>query len=297
MEKYELTISDIKFNADRFLTSIYSSVKRSNNPEIDFIVAGPGAGKSGVENYLRKTLKDRGERCAIVNSDKIAEFHPRYEDAIEELPEVCYKVTRQFVRPASTIIFDELMSHEINILNEQTFDKGEKDIEFVEKFKKAGYKIKVNIIATDIFESRLSCYEREARMLQNGDAPRGISKETQDRMYNSFVKEISILEELGYCDELNVFIRGENINRPVLVYQLGSEKYSNFREAIIEERKKQRRNLFANPAEYMLRIQEASEIIEQNGMNEVLTRNSLAGLKELQEDFINELAKEELDRE
>ena len=95
MGKYDLTISDIKVNVDRFLSYIYASARKSENPEIDFIVAGPGAGKSGVESYLKKQLKDKGERCAIVNSDKIAEFHPEYEDAIEELPEVCYKVTDQ----------------------------------------------------------------------------------------------------------------------------------------------------------------------------------------------------------
>lgn len=292
MEKYELTIADIKNNANRFLAYIYATARRSEKPEIDFIVAGPGAGKSGVESYLKNKLKEEDERCAIVNSDKIAEFHPDYEDAIEELPEVCYKVTRQFVRPATPIIFSELRNNNINILNENTFDKGQGDIDFVKDFIEAGYKIKVHIIATDMFISRLSCYEREARMLQNGDTPRGISKETQTRMYNSFIDEIAELERLGYCDELNVYIRGENINKPELVYQLGEDKYRDFKEAIIEERKKQRKKIFANPSEYLAEIRDIRQIIEKNGINEVLTNNSLKGLDELQKDFIEELAKE-----
>lgn len=292
MGKYDLTIADIKNNANRFLSYIYATARRSEKPEIDFIVAGPGAGKSGVESYLKNKLREEDERCAIVNSDKIAEFHPDYEDAIEELPEVCYKVTRQFVRPATPIIFEELRNNNINILNENTFDKGEGDIEFVKKFRDSGYKIKVHIIATDMYISRLSCYEREARMLQDGDTPRGISKETQTRMYNSFIDEISELEQLGYCDELNVYIRGKNINKPELVYQLGNNNYRNFKEAIIEERKKQRKEILANPSEYLAKIKEISETIEKNGVNEVLTNNSLKGLEELQKDFIEELAKE-----
>lgn len=292
MGKYDLTIADIKNNANRFLSYIYATARRSQEPEIDFIVAGPGAGKSGVESYLKNKFKKRDERCAVVSSDKIAEFHPDYEDIIEELPEVCYKVTRQFVRPATPIIFEELKNNNINILNENTFDKGQSDIEFVKKFKDSGYKIKVHIIATDMYISRLSCYEREARMLQDGDTPRGVSKETQTRMYNSFIDEITELEKLGYCDELNVYIRGENINKPELVYQLGDSKYKNFKEAIIEERKKQRKAVLSNPSEYLAKIKEVSKIIERDGVNEVLTSNSLEGLKELQKDFIEELAKE-----
>lgn len=292
MEKYDLTIADIKNNADRFLSYIYATARRSKKPEIDFIVAGPGAGKSGVESHLKNKLKEEDERCAIVNSDKIAEFHPDYEDAIEELPEVCYKVTRQFVRPATPIIFSELRQNNINILNENTFDKGESDIKFVKEFIEAGYKIKVHIIATDMYISRLSCYEREARMLQEGDTPRGISKETQSRMYNSFIEEIAELERLGYCDELNVYTRGENINKPKLVYQLDDNKYRNFKEAIIEERKKQRKEILKNPSEYLSKIRNISKIIKTNGVNETLTNNSLKGLKELQEEFIEELAKE-----
>ena len=129
-------------------------------------------------------------------------------------------------------------------------------------------------------------------MLQDGDTPRGVSKETQTRMYNSFIDEITELEKLGYCDELNVYIRGENINKPELVYQLGDSKYKNFKEAIIEERKKQRKAVLSNPSEYLAKIKEVSKIIERDGVNEVLTSNSLEGLKELQKDFIEELAKE-----
>ena len=291
MSKYDLTIADIKNNADRFLAYIYATARRSDNPEIDFIVAGPGAGKSGVESYLKNSLKEKGERCAIVNSDKIAEFHPDYEDAIEELPDVCYKVTRQFVRPATPIIFDELRKNNINILNENTFDKGESDIEFVKKFKDAGYRTNVNIIATDSYISRLSCFEREARMLQDGDTPRGISKETQERMYNSFMNEIIELERLGYCDEINVYTRGENINKPKLVYKLGDTNYRDFQDAILTERQKQRRNILANPTEYLEHIKNTRQIIEQNGVNPTLTENTLKGLDELQQDFIQELAR------
>ncbi|MCI8412218.1 MAG: hypothetical protein HFJ40_07345 [Clostridia bacterium] len=292
MGKYDLTISDIETNVNRFLTYVYGSAVSSQKPEIDFIVAGPGAGKSGVEAFLKYQLKEKGERAAVVSSDKIAEFHPKYDEAIEELPEECYRITRQFVRPATPKIFQALRKNRINILNENTFDKGENDIDFVKKFKDSGYKTSINIIATDMFISRLSCYEREALMLECGDSPRGISKETQERMYNSFVNEIQQLENMNLCDEINVYVRGESVNKPKLVYQLGDNKYRNFNEALITERAKQRNEILKNPVEYLSKIETARKSIIKNGLNPILTANSVEGLKELEKDFLKELNKQ-----
>lgn len=293
MGKFDLTKKDITENINRFLTYIYGTSKSSANPEVSFIVAGPGAGKSGVEMFLKNQLKARGEKATVVGSDKIAEFHPHYEEALTELlPEERYQVTRQFVRPATPIIYEELQKHKINILNEKVFNKGNTDIEFVRTFKEAGYKVIINMLATDIFMNRLSCYEREARALEAGDSPRGISKRDHEKMYNVFVEEIQQLERENLCDEINVYQRGESINKPKLVYQLGDTRYQNFVEALYTERTKQRNSLLSNPADYLMRIKKAKESIQLNGVNPVLTENSLNGLQELQEDFIKELNKE-----
>lgn len=142
------------------------------------------------------------------------------------------------------------------------------------------------------FVNRLSCYEREARALEAGDSPRGISKKDHEKMYNVFVEEIRQLEEEGLCDEINVYQRGKSINKPLLVYQSGDTKYQNFVEALYTERTKQRNQLFSNPADYLMKIKRAKESIQLNGVNPLITENSLKGLQELQEDFIMELNKE-----
>lgn len=292
MGKYDLTIADIETGINRFLADAYASATVSDNPELIYISAGPGAGKTAVEVHFKKKFKEKGERGFTVNSDKIAEFHPQYEEALEELPEECYRITRQFVRPATPKIFDKLRENKISIINENTLDKGDSDIELAKKFKESGYKISVNIIATDIFESRLSCYEREAAMLLAGLTPRGCSKETQMRMYNSFVDGVRKLDKLGLTDEINVYIRGENINKPpILKYQKGDQKYSDFYEAIVTERSKQRNDIMNDPAKYLVRINTTKETISKYGINEVLTQNALYGLDELEADYLAEIAK------
>ena len=153
-------------------------------------------------------------------------------------------------------------------------------------------------MATDLFESRLSCFEREAAMLLAELTPRGCSKETQMRMYNSFVQEIQQLDNLGLCDEINVYTRGENINKPpVLRYSKGDTTYSNFNEALRALRASQRKELLNNPTDYLIRIKKAKKVIEEYGTNEVLTQNALNGLKDLEKDFLNELSKEDIIKE
>ena len=299
MEKYELTPLDIEMGINRLLTEAYASATISSNPTLVYISAGPGAGKTAVESHFKRKFKENGEKAYVLNSDKIAEFHPNYEEALEELPEEGYRITRQFVRPATPIIFDNLMKNKVSIINENTLDKGKKDIELSQKIKENGYRISVNIIATDIFESRLSCYERDAAMLLAGLTPRGCSKETQMRMYNSFVSEVQELQSLGLADEVNVYIRGENINKPpVLKYSSNdaNQEYSTFYEALVKERDIQRKKLLADPTTYLQRIKNAQKTISEYGVNKLLTENSLNALKELQEDFIAELGKEQLDR-
>lgn len=167
MPNYDLTINDIDLGIKRILTEAYATATISENPELIYISAGPGAGKTAIEIYLKKLFKENGQRAFDINSDKIAEFHPQYEEALQELPEECYRITRQFVRPATPKIFDELSKTRISIINENTLDKGDYDINNARKFKENGYKISVCVMATDMFESRLSCYEREATHIIN----------------------------------------------------------------------------------------------------------------------------------
>ena len=163
---------------------------------------------------------------------------------------------------------------------------------FVKNFKKVGYKVSINILATDIFINRLSCYEREARALEAGDSPRGISKRDHEKMYNSFVEEIRQIEREKLCDEINVYKRGKSINKPELIYQLGDNRYQNFEEALYSEREIQRRTILSNPAEYLMRIKNAKESIQLNGVNSLITQEAIKGLQELQGDFITELNNE-----
>lgn len=291
-KQYAISPTDIDLGIRRILSEAYATSVVCAEPELVYIAAGPGAGKSSVERYFKRKLNQEGKDPFIINSDKIAMFHKYYDELIELPPNDCYVLSRQFVRPATPTIFDELRKNRISLINENTLDKGEPDIKQAKAFKENGYKISVNVIATDLYESRLSCFEREATALQMGETPRGCAKENQIRMYNSFVKGIKALDEQGLLDEINIYVRGENIAKPpVLVYKKGDTNYRDFEEAIEAERKKQRDNLFRNPSAYFSRIKQAKDIISTLGHNPELTKNSLDGLTELEQEFTTEYAR------
>ncbi len=294
LHKYDLTPAQKKQSKKNVLLDAFATSTTNEEPELIYITAGPGAGKSSAERYFEDKLSSlKGIIPFIFNSDKLATYHPKSRIALKKLlPQKYYKVTRKFVRPAAPIIFEKLRGEKISIINENTLDHGESDIEQTRMFKEAGYKISVNIIATDIFVSRLSCFEREAFDLKRGITPRGISKESQERMYNSFVPTVRKLEELGLVDEVNVFTRGKTVkDDPILIYEKGNSKYKDFKEAIDAERKRQRDLLLKEPEKYFERIKKARETIRELGQNEELTQNALNGLDDLEKDFAEEVLK------
>lgn len=298
LSKFDLTPEQKMDAKKNVLMDIYSSCNSSDNPELIYITAGPGAGKSTLERHFNDKLEDEGIFPFIFNSDMLATYHPYSNKLLSKLlPHKYYSVTRRFVRPVTPIILKKLREAKVSIINENTLDHGNADLEQARAFKDAGYKITINIIATDIFESRLSCFEREAFALEVGVIPRGIAKEIQDRMYNSFEHNVREMERQGLVDTVNVYTRGKTIeDGPVLVYTTGDNKYRDFKEAVDMERKRQRDALFADPKKYYERIKKARETISKLGENEGLTKNALYGLDELEKDYTEELQRrQELD--
>ncbi len=299
MEKYKLTEADIQAGINRFLINIYASAVRTNNPVVEFIVGGPGAGKTGVEIFLKEKLRKEGEKAVVIGSDKIAEYHPDYEELMEELTDFKYKKTREFVRPAAQKIYDEVTSKKINILNEQVFNKGKDDLEFVKMFKSKGYRTNINIIATDIYVSKLACFERESLMLRNGESPRQISNEDHKAMYNVFLDEVKEFESLGLIDEINVYKRGISINKPELIYSSIEKepKYRDFEDAINIVRKSQRDEIINEPIKYLNKLNQIKKEIKDNGYNPEKTEFTINEIKMLELDIYSLISKQKEEKE
>ena len=290
IENFNLTEKDIEKGIENCLKDIDNESTKSLNPKYIVICAGPGAGKTGIEKLREKEFNEIGEKPAILGADKVSKYHPYYEEALKKSPEECYKITREFIRPAMPIIFTKVKERGISILNERALNKGKRDYDLINELKEAGYKIIVDIMATDELISRLSCYERAANELKKGISPRGVSEKTHQEMYNGFVPEVYTLMQKGMCDQVNVFTRGEKENEPKLIFQEGNKNYRDFNDALISERLRQRREILKNADAYLERIEIAIEKIKKYSKDDSDSHQELLiGLNNLKEKFLQEL--------
>lgn len=288
MAKYELTDEDVKRGINQYLLNIFSGIEKSDNPTLVINTAGSGAGKTGIELMSKRIL---GSQAAIVSSDTIALYHPYYEQILrDELPEDRYKITRKFVGVAKPIIYDEIIKNRVGIIHEKVLDKGEDDIAFVKRFKDNGYNVVINAMATDLFLSRLSCYKRDMEAIRRGQKPRGIEEAYQKRTHDAFVQTVIQMQELGLCDEVNVFTRSEEIDAPNLVYKVYGDNFSpdfkkEFRDVIEAERRGQRNKILEAPVNFIGELTGIRDVIRNSEMNPAKKAEELMGLNNLRNDF------------
>ena len=290
--KDELSEEDKKI-VDKILYSLKLTAKPSKKPTVHFIVAPPGSGKTGLETFLNNEMSEDEEDAIKIGSDKIAALHPEYDKWIQLPADECYSISRKFTVPASNIIYEDLRNSKMNMLFEKTFHKGNTDIEFVKKFKDAGYKVVINVMATDKYESILSCHERDIKASQIGIAPRPVSRKNFDKMYTAFLSEIISMENQGLCDEIRVFKRGKKMSEPNMIYKSGDTSYINAYQAVEEERRKERQSLYNsnNSVNFQERINKAIEDVKRFIDNESISENSIKELEQLQLEFIQELSR------
>ena len=303
-EDLKLTKEDILIGIQQFLESYKqrNSVENlsdlaNETPSISYIIGQPGSGKSTLRKSKEIEYSEKGRIPVKFSSDEMSKFYKHYKYAIKLLPEERYKKTREFVRPAENIILKTLQENQLDILRESCLDKGEKDYGEIKEFINKGYKVEINILAVDNFESYLSCIERDIKLVEVGFNLRPVAKTNHDRMYEPLIKEILELEKMQLDLEINVFARGRNIAIPALIWSKENNKtYQSAYEAITTEREKAKRKKLSKPEEYLTRIKEARNKINILIINEEFRNNYLKELSALEEEFYRELEENQLEK-
>lgn len=298
--KFDLTNEDIKQGIENFFIQLLVEAKMekadaktladisSEHPKISYITGQPGAGKTSLNKQIKQEYEKNGECVVSISPDKIATYHKYYNELLKLLPDECYSISRKFVTPACEIILKEVRSQNLNVIRESAFNKEEIDYERAKLFKDEGYEVEVNIIIVDKYESFLSCIERDVKLLEKGYDPRPITKKNHDSMYESFLGEITEINNRGLCDNIRVFVRGEKL--PKLVYENGYNNYSCAREAIITERIKARKKITLEPKEYLQRITSARQKIVNLIKDENMKNDYLKKIKELENEYKQEIS-------
>lgn len=309
--KYDLTQEEYNKCLTMAEIATFMEGETVENPTSIFVVAQPGAGKTGLRSYVVNEAQDSRKLSSYIefNPDDISIYHKYYQEILEEFPDESYQILQRFVKPA---LDDYLRQRAVelrnNIVQEGTFgttngyinilnfqknggnaqigklnQNGTRDNKFVE----GNYNIDINILAVDRFESLLSSYEREQYFRENGLPPRVVIPEHHDDAYEKMLETIRLVEKKGLFNRIRVFKRGYSADRPELVYVSGDKKYHTAVEAVTTERSKNRQELLRNSEIYLQRIDDLmNRVRENNGIKLQIDR-----LKELKEDFQNEIEK------
>ena len=117
-------------------------------------------------------------------------------------------------------------------------------------------------------------------------------------MDTPFIQELREFAKRGLCDRINIYGRGESVDKPNLLYSndVQSENALNVEEcikAIEDERNRMHNEIIKNPLIYLNRVRVAKREINELIKNQKVKKEYILQLIQLEQEINNEL---ELDR-
>lgn len=284
----KLRLSEKEFEEDKNLAQIefLMEAKPSENPEVTFVVAQPGAGKTALSAMSMKEIKESNGKMPVnINADRLAEYHRNYNELLDYIPEDRFRITREFVNPTMKDIQNVLIKNKVSMVIECTLNS-EKKIKLMENLKRKGYKVNIKVLAVDKLESRISCFEREVALLKLDSKARGIDKECHENSYYNMIKTLMKIINIQCWDNIEIFKRGKDKGEPETIYKSFELGDMNIISTIKEERKQQRKQIIENEDEYMGRINKVTDSIEKYQNNEKLKKYTLRDINDLKVEFL-----------
>lgn len=195
---------EIKFKGIlEYYKSIYSPTE---NPKVVLLGGQPGAGKSGLENMVN--IK---KNYVSISGDDYREYHPRFKEINLEYGREASKYTQQWAAEITEKLIKELRKEKYNLIIEGTLRTAELPLKEANAFKKADYKVELNVVVVKPEKSRLGTLERYEAMLKQGKVPRMAPKEHHDLVVNNIGNNLEIIYNSKAFDNIKLFDRENNL--------------------------------------------------------------------------------------
>lgn len=274
--EYDLTTEEFNRSLTRAEIALFSNCKTREKPQSFFVVAQPGAGKTGLKTSIVRNSQDSSSFIEF-DSDVVGIYHEHYLKIMRDYPGRSFKVLERFVQPA---IDDYLRLKAIklraNIVQEGTMSNTDIYLKILEFYKHGGsarigdldenglreyvdvqgnYHVEIAALAVDRFESLLSSYEREQLYRDQGLPARVVLPEYHDNSYKKMLDTIDEIEKRRLADRISVYKRGYIEDNPELLWVSGDRRFKTARDSITHFRDKEREELMENPEQYRERIQ------------------------------------------
>ncbi len=305
--EYDLTTDEFNRSLSRAEMGVFMRCNPSRTPHSVFVVAQPGAGKTGLKSYIINRGQVNGTLSSYVefNPDDIGPYHEHYVEIMRKYPDESFPILQRFIRPAlDGFLRQKAVDMRTNIVQEGTFASKAGYLEILNFQKNGGmapigrinedgtreqkpvngnYYIEVAALAVDRFNSLLSSYEREQFFRDNHMPPRIVQPKYHDDSYMKMLDTLDEVERLGLADRISVYRRGYYEDKPEIVWVSDDNRYRSAREAITVARNRDRIELMHNPEPYRERL---STLLSKAKDEEQVSR-----IKSLQDEFEQEYDK------
>ena len=205
MEK-NYTNDELEIKFKEILGYYKSMYSPTENPKVALLGGQPGAGKSGLENMVN--IK---KNYVSISGDDYREYHPRFKEINLEYGREASKYTQQWAAEITEKLIKELRKEKYNLIIEGTLRTAELPLKEANAFKKADYKVELNVVVVKPEKSRLGTLERYEAMLKQGKVPRMTPKEHHDLVVNNIGNNLEIIYNSKAFDNIKLFDRENNL--------------------------------------------------------------------------------------
>lgn len=186
-------------------------------PRADLLGGQPGSGKSSLMHLVIKGMENKNLAIPIA-SDDYRHFHPKYQQLINEHPELASMIVTPDADIWTDKMLNECMARRLNIAIEGTMGKTSWAVGKENRLKQNGYEIQYRIMAVKPTLSKISTFNRYAEMLKTGAFPRFVTTGAHDERFDGLKQTIEMLSKQNnvklslYTREINSDVKGNIID-------------------------------------------------------------------------------------
>ncbi len=232
VKKFSLTPKEIA-EITKTVIGVLASDKIASDHPLSIIVGGQsGSGKTALINYT--TFISSYREFITIDNDFFRGFHPKVTEIRTKYPGLYTKATDQLGLGITSNVISYLMGNDIKLDDGTTFKNPSHlryDLIFHQtlksnriaddamvKLKNAGYTVGVRAFAVSYLESKMSQIERCKAQFESTGSCRHVPPQEHLTAIDGLPKTVEYIEENGRADFVEIFRRGEDIDKPVSIY-------------------------------------------------------------------------------
>ena len=190
-------------------------------------IAPPASGKTGLNGFSANEFVDNN--VVIINSDELKPYHPYIDVIAKYYPQYYTKVTDQESNTWTSDLFDTALAQGYNVIFEGT-GKNARILNTI-KEKMKGYDVTVRGMAVNEMNCLISILERYEGQVQTKGWGRLVVIDHFLETYGNMPETIDEIEKSRIVNSVEVYKRGERVNKPRKIYDSNDRKNGRFPNA------------------------------------------------------------------